>query len=116
MFKLFRKPTQEEKDNETSTTFVAGLREKLSENYEYDEYDADDADISCRADTTGIFVTEHNRIADMTEEDQGVIMNLKDTHTIHVNRNAETKGRQSRTEDGKAFETVRVRALSLVEE
>ncbi len=44
MFKIFHKPTQEETDNETSTTFVAGLREKLSENYEYDEYDADDAD------------------------------------------------------------------------
>jgi len=76
MFKIFSKPTQEEIDNETSTTFVASLREKLSENYEYDEYDADDADVECRADTTGILVTEHTHINEMPEDDQSAIKNL----------------------------------------
>ena len=78
MFKIFSKPTQEKIDDETSSTFVASLREKLSENYEYDEYDADDADFDCRADTTGIFVTEHTHMTDMAEEDRTAIMNLYD--------------------------------------
>ena len=76
MFKIFHKPTQEEEDNETSTSFVADLREKLSENYEYDEYDAGDAEFDCRADVTGILVTEHTHIDEMPEDDQSAIKNL----------------------------------------
>ena len=116
MFRKFKKPTPA-KAEDTGTVFVRNLREKLSEDHQYDEYFANDDD-DVEPDCTGIYVTEYQCPGDMPDEDQSVIMDLKDTHRLHLKTMVDDtrKRNLSRTVDGMAFDTVRVKALKLVDE